>query len=360
MAKKVVFLADCLVTQKAGIHFYTKQFIARTISQYPHNQYFIVLPYPYGELAIEEVIVPIKPWLPFHQRIRNFTSIPKAVINLKPDIVVEMAHFGPFRLPDSISQFTVIHDLTPILFPQWHDRLSTIMHKALLPKILKKATRIITNSVQTKRDVMDYLPQVKNKIMVAYPKIIAHQNLDSENDNSPKKHDKYLLAVGTIEPRKNYVLLIKAFNKLAKKYSDIQLRIVGYKGWKSQEFFDLIQRSSFKDRIFLEGYTSEERLDTLYRNAYAFVFPSLYEGFGMPLLEALGFGLPIVCSDLDTSREICESAAFYFPKNDEHELVKLLVQLLDDRSLVERHQQKSIERFELFNNQKLELDEAFG
>lgn len=359
MSKKVVFLADCLVTQKAGIHFYAKQFIKRIIRQYPQNQYFTVLPYPYGEIDTTEIIVPIRAWLPFHFRLRYFTSIPKAVSKLKPDLVIELAHFGPFRLDDSIKKLTVIHDLTPIMFPEWHDRLSTNMHKLLLPKILKHADGIVTNSIQTKNDVLKYLPETKDKIAVAYPKIIKEKSEVEINNNNLNTGEKYLLAVGTIEPRKNYGLLIKAFAKLAKIHSDIKLRIVGYKGWKSKDFFSLIQRSSFKDRIILEGYTSEQRLQSLYMEAHAFVFPSLYEGFGLPLLEALSFGLPIVCSDLETSKEICADSAFYFPKNNEHELMKILIELLKDSFDRKAQMQKSLDRFETFNSQKLDLDEHF-
>jgi len=355
MSKKIVFLADCLITQKAGIHFYTKQFIKRAIAQYPDNQYYTILPYPYGELDTEEVIVATKSFIPFHFRMRSFFGIPKAIKKIQPDLVIEMAHFGPFRIPAHIKRATVIHDLTPILFPQWHDSMSTMMHKRLLPGILNRADHLIVNSLKTKTDLIDYSAETKAKIHLSYPSI----ELPKHKVESNKINVKYLLTVGTIEPRKNYEKLIIAFDKLAITFKDLHLRIVGYKGWKSDSVYNLIERSSFKDRIILEGYTSEERLDDLYRNAFAFVFPSLYEGFGLPVLEALSHGLAIICSDIPTSKEICGEAAIYFDKTNENELVEKLFSLLNDESKREEFQSKSRAQFKQFNSQKLELDALF-
>lgn len=357
MSKKIVFLADCLITQKAGIHFYTKQFIKRSISQYPDNQYYIVLPYPYKELDAEEIIVPTKSFIPFHFRLRSFFGIPRAIKKIQPDLVIEMAHFGPFGIPTQIKRATVIHDLTPILFPEWHDRLSTLMHNQLLPGILKKADHLIVNSLKTKADLLAYSEETKGKIHLSYPSIRHKQN---EDESENKINEKYLLTVGTIEPRKNYDKLIIAFDKLAKTFSDLHLRIVGYKGWKSNSVYNLIEKSSYKNRIILEGYTTEERLKNLYRNAYAFVFPSLYEGFGLPVLEALSHGLTIICSDIPTSREICDDAAIYFDKDNQNELAEKLFELLNNEPKRLELRAKSKERFIKFNSQKLDLDALFA
>ena len=354
--KKILFLADCLVTQKAGIHFYVKQFIKRCITQYPHNQYFILLPYSSEEIDVKEIIVPINNIIPFHFRWRSFLGIPAAVKKLSPDVVIEMAHFGPFRIPNSIKRITVIHDITPILFPEWHDRMSHIMHKLFLPKILKQADHIITNSYHTKADIVEYMDDTIDKITVSYPSILPSNEEEKIKTNYPEKNEKYLLTVGTIEPRKNYVTLLRAFDKLCTRNKDIQLRIVGYKGWKAKPFFKLLDQSSFQDRIVVEGYTSEDRLLSLYKNATAFVFPSLYEGFGLPLLEAMSHGLPIICSDIPTSKEICADAALYFDKNSVDGLVTQLIKLLENSALYNEMQVATEVQFQSFNNLHLNLD----
>jgi len=360
MKRKVVFLADCLVTQKAGIHFYARQFIKRAITQYPDNQYYTVLPYPYEQLDIEEILVPIKKWIPGHFRMRSFNEIPKVLKKLSPDLVIEMAHFGPFNLPKSIKKATVIHDLTPINFPQWHDKSSHYSHKFLLPKILKNSNQLLVNSVQTKQDLIDYYPACKDKTTVCYPYLMDDPQGSAEDLTGLLAEANYLLSVGTIEPRKNYVTLLKAFDKLASKFSKLQLRLVGYKGWKSKNVFDLIERSSYKDRIILEGYTTDNRLRSLYAHAKAFVFPSLYEGFGLPLLEALSYSVPIVCSDIPTSREICGNSATYFAATDDRALVEKTLQLLNDEDFHTAQSNKSQVRFLEFNQAKLPLDSLLG
>ncbi len=360
MQKKVVFLADCLVTQKAGIHFYARQFIKRAITQYPGNQYYTVLPYPYEQLNVEEILVPIRKWVPGHFRMRSFREIPRVVRKLNPDLVIEMAHFGPFNLPDSIQKATVIHDLTPINFPEWHGKSSYYSHKYLLPKILKSSDQLIVNSIQTKQDLADYFPACKDKTTVCYPCLLDDPTGSSVDSTGLLAEANYLLSVGTIEPRKNYVTLIRAFDKLASKYSKLQLRLVGYKGWKSKNVFELIERSSYKDRIILEGYTTDNRLRSLYAHATAFVFPSLYEGFGLPLLEALSYNVPIVCSDIPTSREICGNAALYFSATDDRSLVEQTLQLLKNEDFHTAQAIKSQVRFLEFNQAKLPLDSLLG
>jgi len=360
MSKKIVFLADCLVTQKAGIHFFAKQFIKRAISQYPDNQYFIVLPYPYGELNAKEILVPIKKWLPGHFRLRSFIEIPKAVKQLEPDLVIEMAHFGPFNLSSGIKKATVIHDLTPINFPEWHDKMSYLTHHIFLPKLLANSDYLVVNSDQTKDDLISFFPKAKSKILRSYPSLEDQQSKENEDLTGLLKDESYLLSVGTIEPRKNYLTLIKAFDKLASKFSKLHLRIVGYKGWKSKNVFELIERSSFMDRIILEGYTTDSRLRSLYTNATAFVFPSLYEGFGLPLLEALSFGLPILSSNIPTSKEVCADAALYFETTDDRALVEQALLLLQNEILRDEYAQKSKDRFIVFNQAQLQLDELFS
>ncbi len=357
MSKRIVFLADCLVTQKAGIHYYAKQFIERVVAQYPDNQYYTLLPHPYSGSQTKEIIVPIKGYIPMHYRLRSFTSIPKKINKLKPDLVIEMAHFGPFGLAQNIKRATVIHDLTPILYPEWHDRTSHYVHKLFLPRILKNADHLIVNSVKTADDLKSYDPETTDKILVAYPQInTIGENIKSSTNNS----SRYILTVGTIEPRKNYEKLILAFEKIATEFKDLELKIVGYKGWKSKAVFNLIEQSQYKSRIHLEGYTTEERLQKLYHHAHAFVYPSHYEGFGLPVLEALGHGLPLVCSEIPTSREICQDAAIYFDKDDENDLAQKLAHLLSSPNEMAEKKSASRNQYTTFSSKKLELDLLFG
>ncbi len=352
--KRIVFLADCLVTQKAGIYYYTKQFIKRVIEQYPNNEYAVLVPKPTQLFDIEEIIVPIKTWLPFHLRIRSFGAIPKAIKKHQANMVIEMAHFGPFLLPDHIRRVTCIHDITPLLYPEWHDKISHYGHKWTLGKIIKKAEHIIVNSAVTKKDVESYYPASKNKVSIAYPAILS--TLETHSKSSTPQ--KYFLAVGTIEPRKNYLLLLDAFESIAADDQEIKLFIVGHKGWKSANVFDRINNSAFKDRIIVEGYVNEDRIKLLYKNALAFIFPTLYEGFGMPLLEAMSFGIPIVCSDIDICREVCGDAATYF--KNKSDLIELMQASVRGQLRESLYSASIKDRANYFNKSPLSLDMIFG
>ena len=153
----------------AGIHYYARQFIERVISQYPQHEYYHITSSEYPVHRSQNIIIPILRSIPFHYRIRYISSIPKRIKDLDPDIVIEMAHFGPFFLPKSIKSYVVVHDLTPILYPQYHDWISVLWHRLFFGNLLQKVDGIITNSKTTKNDVGNHFGIRLNKITVAYP-----------------------------------------------------------------------------------------------------------------------------------------------------------------------------------------------
>ena len=350
MRKKVVFIADCLITQKAGIHFYAEQFIQRTLKEYPGNEYFIIVPSAYGKFDCQELIIPINSKIPFHYRFRYFNSIPNKCKEINADVVIEMAHFGPFNLKRNTTSATVIHDLTPITHPQWHNKASTIGHKKFLPKVMETSEFIISNSETTKASIRSEYEFPSDKILVC-PPLVAGSKQDSK---ASIEKENVILAVGTIEPRKNYNTLIKAYNNILERYPDYRLVIAGDWGWKSESTKQLIESSS--SQIHLTGYVSSDKLNQLYASSKLFVFPSLYEGYGIPLVEAMKNQLPIVASDIPSSQEVCGSAAIYFSKEDSSSLSDKLIEILASESLQESLAVASHRRFIQLSEQKLQLD----
>ncbi len=350
MAKRIVFLADCLVTQTAGIHHYAHQFIEQVITTYPDNQYYIVVPQAYGKFDAQEIVVPIKA-IPFHYRLRSFFSIPKAIKAVNPDLVIEMAHFGPFSLPQGITTCTVIHDLTPILHPEWHDQISHLWHKLFLNKALAKQDFVITNSEFTKEEIHRYISFPKENIVVCPPHVTTSKTPDSKNKNG-----EYLLTVGTIEPRKNYETLIKAFDLIAEKYPELKLIIVGKKGWKYETVYTALNDSKYADRIQLLGYVTAEEKSNLYKHALAFVYPTHYEGYGIPLVEAMHYHLPVICSDITICREVCGEAAIYFDRTKADDVAPKVKSVLESTvtrtALINKSKTRSTE----LSRQKIDLD----
>ena len=168
---KIVFLADCITTQKAGIHYYARNLVDQIIKSYPEHDYYLVASEKIEDLQISQIIVPINEFIPFHLRWRQVFIIPKEVGKVNPDYVIELAHFGPFNLRSAIDRVTVIHDLTPITHPRWHPFISSITHKLILPYVVKRAKYIITNSSWTKAQIKRYYQKNDQDVLVSYPRL---------------------------------------------------------------------------------------------------------------------------------------------------------------------------------------------
>ena len=336
---KIAFLGDALDLQYAGIHFYTKNIIQQTIALDKQNEYFILRPKAGNEYPnATEIISPVRSFIPLHQKVRSFFNIPFLMQKHKIDVVIEPCHFGPFNLPKSTKKITVIHDITPVLFPEYHISSSHFFHKLLLPGITKRADHLIVNSEHTKQDLIQYYPQAKGKTTVVH--------LGKEDIFKPKTdptvlkkygiNKDYLLFVGTLEPRKNLMVLLQAFEELKKSdatHKNLQLVFVGKKGWKIEAFLEAIELSPFKNDIVITDYVERKDLPVLYSMSKIFVYPSLYEGFGLPVLEAMACGTAVVSSNASSLPEVGGDAALYFSPTNTNELLVQLQKLLSDDAL---------------------------
>lgn len=310
---RVVFLADSISTQRAGIHFYGRQLIRQMQDQYPDHTYSAVVSEHLPYLDIEQIVVPISESIPQHLRLRQMSKIPKLINDIDPDIAIELAHFGPFRLKKHIRRITVIHDLTPITYPQFHSTMSTVMHQRLMPGVMQKATSIIANSQHTLSEINRMYKVDTERIHVVYPKLYKTYTDDQVDEYETIVGDSnFILSVGTIEPRKDYVTLIKAFDRIAERFPSYKLVIAGQSGWKNQAFFTTLEGLSCKDRIIVTGYVNRKTLNSLYTHAQLYANASIAEGFGLPILEAMSYGTPMVLSDIPTYREITGSTANFF------------------------------------------------
>ena len=240
--------------------------------------------------------------------------IPLIIRRLNPDVVLEPAHFGPFNLPKRIKRITVIHDLTPIIFPQFHRWHSQILQKIFLGRVLKNADMVLTNSENTGQDVGKYYPVTKGKIVSGllgkeelYKPTQSRQFLEQKKIDFP-----YFLFVGTIEPRKNLLILLEAFAAYKKKdKTETKLMIVGGNGWKSESFLEALEQHPNRADIIRPGYVEKQYLPELYTHCKAFIYPSLYEGFGLPILEAMACGALVITSNISSMPEVGGEAAFY-------------------------------------------------
>ena len=353
---KIAIIADALDYQYAGIYYYTKELINALAKIDTQNEYFVVRSLSEGDISknVKELIIPT-PSFPGAAPYRLFVTIPRILAQEGVDIVVEPRHFGPFNLPKHIKRVTVIHDLSPLRFPEWHQFVSRKLQQLFLPSILKRADHIITNSVFTAQDVIDYFPFTANKTSgILLGKEDFFQPI--KNDTVLAKHAitaPYLLHTGTIEPRKNLALLVKSFEAIKRAQStDLQLVLVGKLGWKNEELVQLINNSPFQKDIKLLGYVERAELPALYTAATIFTYPSHFEGFGLPVLEAMSCGTPTLVADVSSLPEIIGDAGLTFQPNNQADFVEKISQLLNDEPLRHALSKKSLAQAAKFNWEK--------
>lgn len=333
----ILILADPVDNQKAGVHIYTKNLILGLLKVDKKNTYsFVHEKENIFFKNLNHFIIPGKK-IPGHGTFRKFHLIPELIKKIKPDIVFETAHIGPFRVPKNTKKAVMIHDMTPILFPEFHIKKSTVIHKIFLKNILKKADLIITASQNTKKDILKY-SRTEAKISII-PLGMDHLRKSKGlnlNSNSTKLknlpgNNPYLLYLGTIEPRKNLEMLINIFTELKNSHKiPHKLIIAGETGWKAKK---IIKKAKQNKDIVLTGYLTEKQKTNIYKNADIFIYPSVYEGFGLPPLEAMSYGIPVICSNNSSLKEIFSNNALLFDSENPKELKTQILKLLKNRSL---------------------------
>jgi glycosyltransferase involved in cell wall biosynthesis len=268
----------------------------------------------------------------------------------------------PLNLPRQIKTILTIHDLTIVLFPRTMAFINFIVNLLLFKKSIQKADRIIAISETTANAIVKYIGgEVEKKITVIYNGVSGkrfdtyyHEENNKKNLQLSGIKPPFILFVGTIEPRKNLSVLLKAFQILKiEKNIPHQLVIAGAAGWKLSSFTNSQKQLNLTEGdLKILGYVSEYELQYLYSNASLFIMPSLYEGFGMPPLEAMHFGVPVIASNIPIFREILGNSAKYFSPHDFNELSSIIYTLLTNDRLLKDMQLKGKEQSKRYSWQQ--------
>lgn len=240
----------------------------------------------------------------------------------------------PTLIPHKFPCAIVVHD-TIAFSEKTHQKKAMLIEKISLKRALKHARWIFVPSQNTQHDVEtlfgEKLPDLHEKIVVTPLGVSTKFSTTSEVEINRVQEkynlpEKYILTVAGLEPRKNVTTLIKAFIAIASKFSAYSLVIVGNKGWNNAEAEKLISENPGRIRHIAD--LASEDLPGVYPRAALFVFPSLYEGFGMPPLEAMASGTPVLCSNTSSLPEVCGDAAVLFNPRSEHELSEKMAHLI--------------------------------
>ncbi|MEY4504675.1 MAG: hypothetical protein RL154_971 [Pseudomonadota bacterium] len=235
---------------------------------------------------------------------------------------------------------TTVHDFSWHIEPSWHPKeRADDMQKRFWDGI-KRTDRIITGSEFTKQEIIKYLNYSADKIDVIYHGV-DHSVFYPSNEITLDLPKKYILAVGSIEPRKNLINLLKAYDTFDAEFkNEYKLILVGFKGWNNSDIMSIIEKN--KTNIIYLGYINDNELREVYSRASVFVYPSLYEGFGIPPLEAMACGTAVVVSNVSSLPEACGDSALYINPLCIDEIIAAIKSILENSALQNEYKQKGI------------------
>jgi len=326
-----------------GYGYFIQETFQRMAQQHPEHRFYFLFDRPYdSRLVFPQNVTPLvigpparhpllwKWW--YDVRVPLVLSKIKAAVFVSPD--------GFCSLTSGVPQCVVLHDLGFLHYPQGYKRSHLLYYKYYTPKFLKKARHIATVSQFSKADLISTYKISDAKISVVYngvkdvfrPATGGQQAAVKEKYTEGKE---YFICIGAIHPRKNLVNLLKAFSLFKKRQkSSMKLLLAGRLAWKNDAFAALLKTYKYRDDVVLLPYIEDEtELAQLVGAAYALVYPSHFEGFGVPVAEAMRAGVPVLTSANSAMQEISEGAALYFDPTDVMDMAAQLMLMYKDETL---------------------------
>ncbi|HUX11190.1 MAG TPA: glycosyltransferase family 1 protein, partial [Terriglobia bacterium] len=285
------------------------------------------------------------------------TGFQSQIRKLGPDLVHFTNHLVPRARKSRAKYAVTIHDLTAWRLPEAFSTFYVRYIHTVVPRALKLADLVLCPSNAIRNEVIEHFNLKEEKVRTAWnantnlPKVSAQMREEMSGPLRRKLglRKPFVLFVGTLERRKNVATLVEAFARVARTH-DLQLVLAGRPGHGFSEIEASIERQGDRDRYILTGYVSDEELAMLYTLADVFAYPSRYEGFGIPLVEAMSFGLPIVASRIPASEEVAADAAIYYDDPlDAEALAGKLLEALDSSALMSVLGSRGRQRAEIFS-----------
>lgn len=284
---------------------------------------------------------------------RLFVDLPRLVQQEKPS-VLHVTYAGPVRCTCPI--VSTVHDVSFLAHPEWFSFRDRVVLRAGVGATLARGASVLTVSDFSKVEIGDYYRVPADRIQVtkeaADPRFRVLTPGESGVDRLLEMGIRlpYVLAVGNLQPRKNLARLVESFVRL-KQESPIphQLVLAGKAQWKQSDLYEAIRRSGVEKDVLATGYITDDALVSLYNAADVFVYPSLYEGFGLPVLEAMACGVPVVASQTTSIPEVAGDAALLVDPLDTRELAKAIGRVLLDRPLHETLRAKGLKQAATFS-----------
>lgn len=325
-----------------GYGFFVQETIRRIVLAHPEHEFIFLFDRPFEhEFIYASNITPVVIGPPARHpvlwKLWYDYKVPAALRKYKADVFVSADGFASLRT--KIPQCVVMHDLSFLHYPAFIKKLHLIYLKNQQPKFAAKAKLVATVSEYSKKDIEQNFSIGADKIKVVYSAVKNGYHPVAEEIKEKIKArytdgKEYFIYVGSIHPRKNLMNLLKAFSVFKKKMkSNMQLVIAGRLAWKFDAFTEGLKTYKYRNEVHLLGYLPQEELIELTASAYAMVYPSLFEGFGVPPLEAMMCEVPVITSAVSSMPEIYGDAALYANPESFDDIADKMMLLYKDEQL---------------------------
>ena len=343
--ERLLFEATAALKQHAGIGRYARGLIDALAQYYPDLPLVLV--------AARDAPAPADHW-PFSIRRWPFTERQCVILwqRLRLPLYAEwftgpaaLFHSPDFVLPPlrRVPGIVTIHDLSFMVYPQHAVPGLEYYLRSAVPRSVRRARLVLADSENTRQDLLRFWDTPPEKVHVLYPGLSPHFQPVRDPATLQNVRDRYrlperfILSVSRLEPRKNFPGLIRAFTRFKERTGfPHHLVIAGSKGWLYEPIFEAAARSPYRDAIHFLGFVPDADLPALYSLADVFAYPSFYEGFGFPPLEAMACGTPVIAADNSSLPEVVGEAGVLLPAEDEAGWAEALAQLIADRAARER------------------------
>jgi glycosyltransferase involved in cell wall biosynthesis len=347
------------VRQEAGIGRYTRE-LMRALAKLDRGHDYVLFTAAGGQRLVDTG------WpANFHMRSVPLSDRTLAILwhRLQLPLWVELAT-GPvdiFHSPDFVlppvrraRTLLTVHDLSFMRYPQCADAHLRVYLNKVVPRSMHRAHLVLADSQHTKDDLVELLDVNADKIEVIYPGVEERFRPTKDQALLEKVRKRYnlpprfILGLGTLQPRKNFTRLIRAYSLLITRYPSLHLVIVGGKGWLYEEIYATVERLGLEEKVIFPGFVADGDLPALYSLADLFAFPSLYEGFGLPPLEAMACGTPVITSDASSLPEVVGEAGLMVEATDVEALAEAMKRTLENDALREGMIAKGVDQARKF------------
>lgn len=338
-----------------GVGRYTEKLVKELLRQNPDDEYVLFASLFRGYFKFRKRIVVLfgmyKNWrlvvIPLPPLFWSFVWNKLSFIKIEKLIgEVDLFHCWDYLIaPSNKPRVVTIHDVTPVLFPESHTKKIKKNFHDVIARIKTEKIFVLTDSENTKKDLVKHLKISDTQIQAVYLGGSFEQEAKREIERKKDAGNRYLLCVGTREPRKNLKTVIVAFNKVVNKIPDLKLLIAGKFGWGKEDL-------QLEKNVKILGLVEDSVLIDLYKNAVCLLYPSFYEGFGLPVLDAMSLGCPVVTSSVSSLPEIGGEAVVYVNPKSVEEIANAILRITGNEDLRNHYIKKGLEQAKKFSWQK--------